>query len=728
MMASHPRSPTVQRDGDTDLVAVLLITRSRPGPRLVFHYPENPLANDKPSEDPDTDPETDDDEIANATFASRTPLSARTTLRDVPELGRMSRLKLHNGTPGRADAHVIGGQGEGGELLTGTVLGHSVESLEKVLSPGRWSEGKKFEIALGGCTFLGFPVFVPEGGEWGGEKRDEKLAGKGEGVGKKEGNGLLGAELLNARSEDEVANGEITPLVGEGGREIGRDGGEGTEYDYTHMPDSFEEKPAKSTKQMLGTSVESSSTNSNTTHSATTDHLTMFQVVFVLRPEQAASAGRIYKDFVKRLGKALHYCQKQSGYVANESRKMLAMKAKVRQQARITREDEVKLWEKMIEGSELAWVLREIYQKLSTGEVAEFRLSGMEMSLHTSPPPPPTESHASHRILDGPLQPNPPPPEITPTSALLLLEPPSTLLTRLPTTPPSPLTLLLPSLTSTKTLSKLSVQLALPIATTLALAHHLVTWRKAMHLPAPLHWRNTYVVAPNAPLSKLHVHMEEYKALFPTLPGLGNMLKVLSGKPIRYALLVPSRDHRGKYMEILEFLWRQGWVVQLKTFGWLSVPRYLLEAPGVVGLEGRFLRDVAVFDDDSGSVSSERTAIANGRSRGGDVLGRSKRASDATQISMAASSNGTVRDAGEGGKAESVLVTDPAGERWLGRNLAETFEEGEGREIVEGMVGLLDGETAVEEFAGRLGVKRGRVEEVVEELEGRGWLRLVRCI
>jgi hypothetical protein len=627
------------------------------------------------------------------------------------------------------------GIASGGELLTGMVLGHPVESLEKVLSPGRWAEGKKFEVCLDGCTFVGFPVFAPEGGEWVVGSKEEKKGGKTEaGQAEKSGDGGLGAELRRPRDEAwlNIESGDTTPLVGSGGQEKARAGESKTEYDFTHMPDSLEEKRHKTAARMLGTSMESSSTNSNTMSSTSIEHLTMFQVVFVMRPEQAHSAARVYRDLAKPLGKALHYCQKQSGYVATEARKMLAMKAKVRQQVRVTRDDEVGLWKSMLEGSELAWAIKEIWKKISKGEAAEFRLGGGgEMSLFTEAPLPLQED-----FFDGPLPPaSSSSPDIRPTSALLLTTPASILLSSLPTTPTAaPLAHLLPSLTSTKSLQKLSLQLTLPIATTLHLARHLLTHRKALLLSSPLHWRNTYVVSPSAPLDKIQAHMEMYKALFPTLPSLGNMLKVLSGRPIRYALLVPSRDHRGKYLEILEWLWRYGWVAQLKTYGWLYVPKEILREPvvekksGLMGLEGR-LREVAIMDDDdSGSVSSERTAIAIKRGGvGGILVGRSKRASDATQVSITASSNGTVREVGEGSE-ERVLVKDPAEEKWLGRNLRREFEDDELRDIVTNVVPLLDGECAFEEFAARLGVKRGRVEEVVEDLERRGWLRTVKSV
>lgn len=200
------------------------------------------------------------------------------------------------------------------------------------------------------------------------------------------------------------------------------------------------------------------------------------------------------------------------------------------------------------------------------------------------------------------------------------------------------------------------------------------------------------------------------------------MLKVLSGKPIRYGLLVPSRDHRGKYMEILEFLWRGGWLVRMEMFGWLRVPPYMLGSA-----------DVAVIEDESGSVSSERTAIANGGKGGrvGEMLkGRKARGSDATTSTARASVfSGSAGGTSEvGGRDGLVLVKNPKDYPYLLGHLQADLEDwdAESLEILGLILPFLDGEHAFEGLAIQLGLKRGKVERVLEDLEGRGWIRGVR--
>lgn len=51
------------------------------------------------------------------------------------------------------------------------------------------------------------------------------------------------------------------------------------------------------------------------------------------------------------------------------------------------------------------------------------------------------------------------------------------------------------------------------------------------------------------------------------------MLSMLSGHPRAYSTLIPSKDHRDAYLEILAWLMKGGWVTQLRVFGWIRVRR-----------------------------------------------------------------------------------------------------------------------------------------------------------
>ncbi|KAI9849504.1 MAG: Nitrogen permease regulator 3 [Sclerophora amabilis] len=103
-----------------------------------------------------------------------------------------------------------------------------------------------------------------------------------------------------------------------------------------------------------------------------------------------------------------------------------------------------------------------------------------------------------------------------------------------------------------------------------ALSRHLIYWRRARAIP-PLHQRDKYIVSPNADMRALPAATRAYEKRFPTLPSLPKMLSLLSGHPRAYSTLIPSKDHRAAYLEILAWLLKGGWVTQLRVFAWVRV-------------------------------------------------------------------------------------------------------------------------------------------------------------
>ncbi|KAK4506408.1 hypothetical protein PRZ48_000138 [Zasmidium cellare] len=632
------------------LTAVLLITRSRPGPKLVYHYPESPETKPQTQHDPDSeDSETETDEAAD-------------------KHGRSSR----NGPA--ANGNTVSTSTSG----TDAVLGHSVETLEKLLSPGRWCEQKKFEICVKGLTFLGHPVYALADGEW-----TEKQADTAENAASK---------LMKPGLKDHQKYGDYHMYVDPGSLATTPLAGTKMEHDFTHIPDSLD------SQHRLGTSMESGSTGST----PASEQMTLFHVVFAMRPggtDGQREVHAMYEEVAKTLSKALHYCQKQSNYVSNESRRLLALRAKARQSQELAQN----LWTQMTESSELAWALKEVYERISNAQVAGIRLNGMEMSLHV------TKRDKEEESVD---------PE--PLSALLLLENKETVLHQLSHPDASPLAHFIRELTPTKNLQKHATNLGMPINDILYLARHLMKWRKARFI-TPLHQRNIYVVSPNAPVENLPHLREQYIRLFPTLPSLPNMLKVLSGKPIKYGLMIPSRDHRGAFMDILSFLVRHELVIQLKTYGWLKLPKTLGSAsnqstrpeatkrPAAHGLLSPRLRPL---DDDTLSVDSDRTTIA------------APTAKTSKRLSSEAPSKPDPQD-------DFVLITDPTKptteeQSKLLALLPFELSNVEFRENFSLILPHLDGEHAFEEIAATVGLKRSKVEEWLHELEKKRWLMTVR--
>lgn len=636
--------PSHQSPG-AGLAAVLLITRTRPGPRLVFHYPEVPerkvhVHHDEDSDDSDT--ETDEP-------VNRPPSSG------------LAKLALD----GNGNGH------SGSE----TVFGHAVETLEKILSPGRWCDQKKFEVCVNGLTFLGHPVYSLADGEWT-PKQQEAAANK----------------FKKSSLATQQKYGDYHMYLDPGSLASTPPGAR-AERDFTHIPESFDSQKG------LATSMESGSSTS----AVTSEQITMFHVVFAMRSHGMDGQKEIkamYKEVAKVLSKALHYCQKQSNYVATESRRLLALRTKAKQSESSLHG----LWKQMSETSELAWALKEVYDRISTGNVAGIRFNGMEMSLHIAGP-----NNEDESIEPEPL------------SALLLLEKKETLLHQLSHPDASPLAHFIREMTPTKNLQKHATNLRMPIKDILYLANHLIKWRKARVI-TPLHQRNTYVVSPDAPLENLHQLREGYVKLFPTLPSLPNMLKVLSGKPIKFGVLVPSRDHRGAYMDILSYLFRHNLVVQLKTYGWLRIPKRLANAPQPsaraspnrrpISSRGLLSPRLHPVDDDNISVHSDRTTIAVPTSKTTKRLSAGKATDDE--------------------KEDFVIVTKPMQPTEEEGKLIEhlQFELGsaEFRENFSLILPHLDGEHAFEEIAARVGLKRSKVEDWLGELEKKRWLMTMRYI
>ena len=82
-------------------------------------------------------------------------------------------------------------------------------------------------------------------------------------------------------------------------------------------------------------------------------------------------------------------------------------------------------------------------------------------------------------------------------------------------------------------------------------------------------------MSPNADMRRLKSAMAQFAKLFPALPSLPKILSLLSTSPRPYSSLIPSKDHKAVYLEILAWLLRGGWVTQLRTFAWVRVPSHI---------------------------------------------------------------------------------------------------------------------------------------------------------
>ncbi|CAI7654792.1 unnamed protein product [Penicillium manginii] len=320
------------------------------------------------------------------------------------------------------------------------------------------------------------------------------------------------------------------------------------------------------------------------------DDMTMFNVVFVMDPPLLEYAGRvkeIYENIIKKFAKALKWEQARTGYVWKESQHIL----QVRRKARESKTSVHNLYSDLINQSSLARAIYTVYTSISASKIASVSLSP-DVSISLQIPPltstpylaGPTDkaypglwltTADSATPVDDPAadENNAPHQVLAKHFALLLLDSEASIIKDVEASGGT----LAPALAHyirctkpTKSFAQISAFSGIPLHTIQMLASHLVYWRRARAIP-PIHQRDTYIVSPNCDLSKLEIATIAYQTAFPTLPSLPKMLSALSGTPRPYGSFIPSKDHKETYFTILAWLLRGGWVTQLRTFARIKV-------------------------------------------------------------------------------------------------------------------------------------------------------------
>ncbi|KAH0172643.1 hypothetical protein KCU67_g1645, partial [Aureobasidium melanogenum] len=606
------------------LVAVILIIRTRSGPRLVFHYPGVPEAIQRNtswhfgsanSDSEDGGSSSDDDQtvgsddtsttssrhtarpsIASQSRAAETVSSRRTTRtlhsdapdndEDDDDLDNLDVEALDlNSSPVDKPAPAITTNNAPHDRTTSAtrhentttdkrntpewekLLGYPVEGLEMMLSPPSSMHKKRFEVMLDDLVFLGYPIFVRDDGTWK-KKKTKRRAATQDGKSSQGGNEADDDEANDSGSDNENEDGEegtagnemfsppLSPLTPRRPPENG------------DLPRSY-----KSEATMSEAASETGSANSNQ------DDMTMFHVVFVMNPpalEYHIRLQEMYDNVVKKTAKALRYEQARSNAVYQDAKKMQSLKA----QAKENKTPMSVLWPNLISGCSLAKAIAILYTSIASNKIAHISIGeGFEASIQipqaisTPYVPTPTEPQLPGLWLTTANSLSDDGQSLSPHAALLLLEDKDVMLKDIEGDGKelgSPLAFFIRELTPTKSLTKLSTALSLPLSDVQFLARHLIYWRRARAIP-PLHIRDTYIVSPNCDMRQLTKAMPLYAQRFSALPSLPKMLQNLSGKPIQYGFLIPSKDHKPAYMDILAWLLRGGWVTQLRTFAWVKV-------------------------------------------------------------------------------------------------------------------------------------------------------------
>lgn len=619
---------SIARPPDPCLVAIILIVRSRTGPRLVFHYPPNPLSDNRlkttkggrrisrtrtrqgsknidsssSSESGSSSDEDEDDRelqqsqnqhqsqshggaacsvagrrasnfaIDELISTATSPAAGETHRPGSLGSGRGSSLRKRGGAAsdpeedGTASDRPDDGPGSSRPPWE-SLLGVPGSVWEKLLSPSRSWHKRRFEVGINDLALIGWPVFVREDGSWRKQRRKKKKQEKPRAD-------WDGGELGRNENPDESPKDERFVTSPDLGASVA----------------SIAESLASAPDSKRGSSSGRHGKPDEASHSEDKDHMTMFNVVFVVDPpllEYSMRVKEIYDNIIKKFAKALKWEQARTDYVWKESQHIL----QVRRRARESKTSTHNLYSELISQSPLARAIYTVYSSISASKIASVSLSpDVSISLQIPPltstpclPGPMDKSYPglwlttadSATPVDGPGNDGNSAPHQVPAKhfALLLLDSEASIIKDVEASGGA----LAPALAHyircskpTKSFAQISASSGIPLSHIQMLSSHLVYWRRARAIP-PIHQRDTYIVSPNCDLSNLEVASIAYQTAFPTSPSLPKMLSTLSGTPRPYSNFIPSKDHKEVYFAILAWLLRGGWVTQLRTFARIKV-------------------------------------------------------------------------------------------------------------------------------------------------------------
>ncbi|KAK3694672.1 nitrogen permease regulator of amino acid transport activity 3-domain-containing protein [Podospora appendiculata] len=529
------------------LAVALVINRSRDGPRFVFHYPPNVLpAHDSTGHNPSRggdDADVDDDDDNNLLGRSSRHASLETPASSVPHAAEL--LQWNH------DDHLVTESGT--QIVPWEhVAGFPTKDLENILTPARAYHKKLFQVSLDPLVCVSYPVYVPENGVWRKKRKPQKQPDP---------------TTPGRRDDDEPpAQTDTDGAPRNGDRKV-------SDVDQVDVRDMAPRPPAKT--------VEEAEDKKSS--------MTMFNLVFILNPKKHESKDLVdimFTHIIKKINKAYKYCQQRSDFVWKESKKILALKDKARED----RKKMSVLWEEILSSSTLAASMQDLYAAVSRNRIAALQLHTVgglvthsvqiPVPFHLSDLPPDGGEGqrglwltTANTIVNDDVDEEPD--YLDKNFALLLLADEKKIVTELQSDPDETTLAMVEFVRHCKaTLSfhQVGQQSAnvLTQAQVRKFAQHFIFWRRGIAIP-PLHGRDMYIVSPNCDLRKLPEAGAKWARQFPLSPPLPNFLAELSMAPRPYKLHCPSKAHRPVYMTMLAWLMRGGWVTQLCTFAYVVV-------------------------------------------------------------------------------------------------------------------------------------------------------------
>ena len=623
-MSVHPLPP------NPCLVAILLVVRSSSDPSIIFHYPPKPGEDNSRFKDLLKDNAVEDESSSSSSGEDSHESSA-----EVPNLRQENEAENKKDSPPDGDAFGSASPEKKGmidlEQKWNDLFGYRSAILAKLLTPAATGHKKRFEVGLEDKVMLGRPVFAKSDGTW-------KKAKKVKKVGRSSSKSYATAEKAEKNRED-IRNTKKKYLRIE---DNGHSETSGPEISAESPSDAHERTGKRKSPDLVLTDQSEKEVDpkkvTKTSNAKVISHvakkpLVMFHVVYVLQPpplEYHIRVGEMYENIGKKFSKALKWEQSRSNYVANEAA-LISSVTKANERMGSDKQPLETLYHELLRQSSLAKAISTLYNSISSLRIAHLSLTPslslslqipIAKSISTLPTPlspqlaglwlttahsMPTDDHAQTANT-----------QLGSHFTLLLLSDLQSILSDVSATS-SPITNALTHYlrvtTPTKSFYQISQSSGIPLPDIQFLASHLIYWRRARAIP-PLHQRDTYIVSPNADMRKLSSAASIFAKAFSALPSLPTILSALSSRLRPYSSLIPSKDHKEAYMEILAWLMRGGWVTQLRTFAWVRVPSHIIEIVEKQNASnGSNKSPTTSTTDESGNISSSHLYVPQTHSR-----------------------------------------------------------------------------------------------------------------
>jgi nitrogen permease regulator 3-like protein len=284
------------------LVAIILIIKTRQGVKHAYHYPPNP-GEDRPYTKLDNDQSSNEGDSSEASYSS---------VEDemVDEAGNEGRRNINDDTniDESGSASPEKNAAWNGPTRSHKELLRLPTGFASFLCPPPTYHKKRFEMTIDQLTFLGWPCFARENGEW---KRKPRTMREHK-------------RRMSTISEQMPSKSTLSKLS----TQIDEELGETTGQESVDEAQEVEQSSGSNREEKVEPSEEEIHRDSSNQQMPS---LSMFHVVFVMNPpplEHHVRVDEMYNNVVKKFSRALKWEQTRSNYVLRECEKLKSLKAK----------------------------------------------------------------------------------------------------------------------------------------------------------------------------------------------------------------------------------------------------------------------------------------------------------------------------------------------------------------------------------------------------------------